>query len=118
MTDVHTKTQRSYNMSRIRSSKTKAELKLINFFRSLGFKYQPKNVYGKPDFANSREKIAIFVDGCFWHKCPKHFIKPKSNVKFWEEKIRKNIKRDREVNKKLREIGWKIIRIWEHELKT
>lgn len=117
MTDVHTKEQRSYNMSRIKSAETKAELKLKNFFRALGFAYQPKNIYGKPDFAHKKEKIAVFVDGCFWHKCPKHFKMPESNRKFWSEKINKNAERDKMVTKKLRKDNWRVIRIWEHEIK-
>ena len=117
MTDVLTKKQRSYNMSMIKSSKTKPELKIKKLLKILGFSYQPK-IYGRPDFANRKEKIAVFIDGCFWHKCPKHFVKPKSNIKFWEEKIRKNIERDREVNRKLRKRGWKVIRIWEHKIKS
>lgn len=116
MADVHTKEQRSYNMSRIRSVETKAELKLKKFFRALGFVYQPKNVYGKPDFVYRKEKIAIFVDGCFWHKCPRHFKIPASNRKFWLEKINKNTERDKKVTKKLKQDGWSIIRIWEHSI--
>jgi DNA mismatch endonuclease (patch repair protein) len=117
MTDVHTKKQRSYNMSRVRASETKAELKLTSFFKALGFVYQPKNIYGKPDFVHRKEKIAIFIDGCFWHKCPKHFKAPASNKKFWKDKINKNVKRDKAVIKKLRKDGWRVIRIWEHDVK-
>lgn len=117
MVDVHTKKQRSYNMSKIKSAETKAELKLKKFFRTIGFTYQPKNVYGKPDFIHRKEKIAVFVDGCFWHRCPKHYEAPKSNKKFWSEKIRKNMERDKKVNKKLRKDGWRVIRVWEHEVK-
>jgi len=117
MTDVHTKKQRSYNMSRVRASETKAELKLKPFFKTLGFIYQPKNIFGKPDFVHKKEKVAIFIDGCFWHKCPKHFKLPASNKKFWKDKINKNVKRDKAVTKKLRKDRWKIIRIWEHGIK-
>jgi len=116
MTDVHTKEQRSYNMSRIRASETKPEIKIRNMMKSLGFKYQSKNIYGKPDFIHKKEKIAVFVDGCFWHKCPKHFKIPKSNRKFWSDKINKNTERDKMVTKNLRKNGWKVIRVWEHEV--
>jgi len=116
MPDKMTVKQRSYTMSRIRSSKTKPELLLKNALKSIGFKYQPKGVYGKPDFANRKEKIAIFVDGCFWHRCPRHYVKPVSNKKYWLSKINGNVKRDRKVNKYLRSHGWRVIRIWEHEL--
>ena len=117
MTDVHTKKQRSYNMSKIRASETKLELRLKKFLKNLGFIYQPKNVYGRPDFAHKKEKVAIFIDGCFWHKCPKHFTAPKSSEKFWKNKINRNAERDREVTKRLKRGGWKVIRVWEHDLK-
>ncbi len=117
MTDVHTKKQRSYNMSRIKASETKAELKLKPFMKLLGFAYQPKKITGKPDFANRRQKIAVFVDGCFWHKCPEHYKEPKSNKKFWKEKINKNVERDKQTTKRLKKDGWKVIRVWEHKIK-
>lgn len=116
MVDVHTRKQRSYNMSKIKASETKAELKLKPFLKSIGFIYQPKNIYGKPDFVHKREKVVIFVDGCFWHKCPRHFKTPASNEKFWKVKINKNAERDKKVNKKLRKDGWRVIRIWEHDI--
>ena len=114
MTDNLTKSQRSYCMSRIRSSKTFPEAVIKKKFH--GFKYQPK-LFGKPDFADSKNKVAIFVDGCFWHKCPKHFKRPKSNKDYWKEKIKRNIIRDKKVNLEYKNKGWKIIRIWEHELR-
>jgi len=117
MTDVHTKEQRSYNMSQIKASKTKPELKLKKIMKVLSFSYQPKNILGKPDFANKKEKIAIFIDGCFWHKCQKCFKSPKTNGKFWKEKIEKNVERDKKVTKKLKKDGWKVIRVWEHNIK-
>lgn len=73
---------------------------------------------GKPDIVFPRKKIVIFIDGCFWHKCPRCFIKPRTNVKFWKEKIESNVKRDKIVNSELRKMGWKVLRIWEHELKN
>lgn len=113
MVDVHTKKQRSYNMSKIKASQTKPELKLKRFLKLLEFTYQPKNIYGNPDFVNKKQKVAIFVDGCFWHKCPKHYIRPKQNVHFWKEKISANVKRDKKVTIELKRKGWKVIRIWE-----
>ena len=117
MAETLTKKQRSYIMSRIRSSKTKPEIKLKPTMEILGFEYQLKGVYGKPDFANKKQRIAVFVDGCFWHKCPKHYKAPKSNTGYWRPKIERNAKRDRAVNKVLMTGGWKVIRIWEHEIK-
>lgn len=73
-------------------------------------------IEGNPDFAFPKDKIAIFIDGCFWHGCKKCIVKPKSNAKFWERKIQQNKKRDRKVNKTLKERSWKVIRIWEHDM--
>jgi DNA mismatch endonuclease, patch repair protein len=72
---------------------------------------------GKPDIVLSRYKIAIFVDGCFWHRCPLHGSFPKTNRLFWEKKITRNVARDTEVNSLLASSGWKVIRVWEHEIK-
>ena len=116
MTDTLTKKQRSYCMSRIRSSRTKPELKIKRLMNHLGFSYQPKGILGKPDFADKKRKIAVFVDGCFWHGCPKHYRKPKSNRRYWLPKIRKNMARDRKVSSALKNAGWKAIRIWGHEI--
>jgi DNA mismatch endonuclease (patch repair protein) len=117
MPDVLTREQRHYNMSRIRNKRTKPELKVKDIFESLGFEYQPRGIYGKPDFVNRNRKIAIFIDGCFWHKCPEHFVKPKTRTEFWMQKIEKNVIRDELVNIKLENEGWKVLRIWEHDIK-
>jgi DNA mismatch endonuclease (patch repair protein) len=69
----------------------------------------------KPDFVFRRERLAIFVDGCFWHGCPQHFRLPATNQKFWSDKIKRNIKRDRQVKRMLIGEGWNVLRIWEHE---
>lgn len=117
MSDVHNRKTRSYNMSRIKGSHTKPELKMKKFMKVLGFVYQPKKFPGKPDFANRKEKIAVFVDGCFWHRCPKHYKAPKQNADFWKKKIERNTGRDKKVNRNLRKRGWKVIRIWECKIK-
>lgn len=118
MSDVLTKAQRSYNMSKIRSSNTSSELKFRKQFKDLGFKYQQNNIYGKPDFFNKQEKIAIFIDGCFWHKCQYHFKVPSTNTDFWMKKINKNVQRDKVVTKRLKKEGYRVIRIWEHQIKA
>lgn len=115
MTDVLTKKQRSYNMSRIKCSNTKSELKVKPLFENKGFIYQSR-VYGRPDFINFKKKIAVFIDGCFWHKCPQCFKIPSSNKKFWENKINKNFLRDKEVSENYKNSGWNVVRIWEHEI--
>jgi DNA mismatch endonuclease (patch repair protein) len=71
----------------------------------------------RPDFVFQKLKAAVFVDGCFWHGCPRHFIQPKGNAKFWRDKISTNRARDRMVNRTLRSMGWKVVRVWEHELR-
>lgn len=116
MADKISKEQRSILMSKVRSSKTKPELKLKKLMGKLGFDYQPKNIFGKPDFANRKNKIAVFVDGCFWHGCKKHHRVPQQNRRYWEDKIKRNIKRDKLVSNHLRKNDWKVVRIWEHEI--
>ncbi len=71
----------------------------------------------RPDITFVSKKIAIFVDGCFWHKCPECYVEPKSNVEFWRKKIKRNVARDEKDSRILKDSGWNVIRIWEHELK-
>ncbi len=116
--DKLTKEQRSYCMSQIRSRDTKAEIMFRKLLWSRGFRnYRVKNnIFGKPDILFSSKKIAVFVDGCFWHKCPVCFVKPKSNNKYWDKKIDNNVKRDKIVGKELMKQGFTILRFWEHEI--
>ncbi len=101
-------------MSKIRSRNTKPELK--HKAKNKGLEYQPK-AFGKPDFIDWKKKTAIFIDGCFWHKCPIHYKQPKSNKKYWMPKLERNSIRDNEVNLAYQNSGWKVVRIWEHELR-
>lgn len=120
MADVFTKAKRSEIMSRVRGSENKAtELKLIVLFREHGFKGWRRNypLFGKPDFAFPAERVAIFVDGEFWHGHPTRAKIPEDNRAFWERKIKRNKARDREVNRTLRQKGWTVVRVWQHELK-
>ena len=107
-------------MSRIRGSGNKAtELKLVVIFRIhgvTGWRRQAA-VFGKPDFVFPKLRVAVFVDGCFWHGCPIHATQPKQNAAFWFTKIERNKARDRLVTRTLRAQGWRVMRIWEHELK-
>ena len=73
-------------------------------------------VYGRPDFTFSKQKLAVFVDGCFWHGCPKHYNTPVSNRAFWRKQFMANKARNRRVNRILRKKGWRVLRIWEHNL--
>ncbi len=117
--DVHTKEQRSYNMSQIKSRNTKPEVQFRKYVWGKGLRgYRiHSKLPGRPDLYFGRAKVAIFIDGCFWHKCPKCFKPPKTNKKFWREKMEKNIERDVKNDVALRVIGIDIIRFWEHEIK-
>jgi DNA mismatch endonuclease, patch repair protein len=118
MVDVLTKRQRSYNMSMIKAGNTGPEIALRRLLSASGLKEYRLHyrLTGKPDIVFPKRKIAIFIDGCFWHKCPRCFTVPETNKQFWEGKINSNIKRDKIVNNELRKNGWVIIRIWEHEV--
>ena len=76
-----------------------------------------EGVMVRPDFVFRERKVAVFVDGCFWHGCPKCYVRPRQNRKFWDAKFATNNERDRKVNKALKAAGWKVLRIWEHELR-
>lgn len=117
MADVFDKETRSRVMSRIRRDKTKPELMLKERLRGTYLRYQPK-MEGKPDFASSKRKLAVFVDGCFWHKCPKCFKEPESNTDYWVPKIEKNVERDKTVTERLKRKGWIVLRFWEHQVKA
>jgi DNA mismatch endonuclease, patch repair protein len=110
---------RSKQMSRVRAKGNKStELRLIAILKASkisGWRRHP-NIFGRPDFVFSKQRIVLFVDGCFWHGCPQHGRLPKSNQEFWQKKITSNRMRDRRVEKRLRKDGWTVIRIWEHEL--
>jgi DNA mismatch endonuclease, patch repair protein len=106
-------------MSRIRGALNKdTELRLIAIFRANGISGWRRRhaLAGKPDFVFPREKLVVFVDGCFWHGCPAHATWPKQNADFWRTKILGNRRRDRAVNRLLKQAGWRVIRIWEHAL--
>jgi DNA mismatch endonuclease, patch repair protein len=87
-------------------------------FRRHGFsgwrRHQP--IFGRPDFIFRKARVAVFVDGCFWHGCPKHSNMPANNRAFWKRKLTANRVRDRLVSKMLRRQGWRVVRIWEHDL--
>jgi len=119
MADFLTKKQRSALMSSIKGSGNKdTELALIKLFRLhqiTGWRRHQK-VFGKPDFLFRRDRLALFVDGCFWHGCPRCYRRPESNRQFWDAKIARNRERDRKVSRELRRLGWRVVRIWEHDL--
>lgn len=119
MADVFTKAKRSEVMSRIRGSGNNGtELALVKLFRKYGVTGWRRNqpLFGKPDFTFRLQRVVVFVDGCFWHGCPKHFNLPVNNRAFWKEKLVANKQRDLLVTKTLRKLGWRVIRVWEHDL--
>ena len=119
MADIFSPAKRSDVMARIRSrGNARTEGALVRKFRELGItgwrRHRP--VFGNPDFVFPKARLAVFVDGCFWHGCPEHFRRPKGNRNFWDAKIARNIARDTEVSKALRKAGWRVLHLWEHEL--
>lgn len=121
MTDVHTPEVRSYNMSMIRGKNTKPEIIVRKFLHSRGFRFRlhKKNLPGKPDIVLPKYKTVIFIHGCFWHghKNCKYFVVPKTRTKWWLNKIEGNKKVDKRNNLLLRKEGWKIITLWECQLR-
>lgn len=118
MTDIFTKRKRSEIMSLIRGKNTVPERIIRKALRAEGYAYRLQYGSHKIDVAFPSKKVAVFVDGCFWHKCPVHFRMPKSNVAFWKRKILGNAKRDKKETRVLRQKGWRVIRVWEHELRS
>ncbi|QNN55558.1 very short patch repair endonuclease [Diaphorobacter ruginosibacter] len=136
MADVFDKIKRSEVMGLIRGRNNKStEIRLAAAFKSArvsGWRRQVQlkpwsvesglaegkkiRVLIRPDFIFRAPKVAVFVDGCFWHGCPRHSKMPKTNAAFWREKLSKNIIRDERANKALEAAGWTVIRIWEHEM--
>lgn len=117
--DNLTKSQRRKNMQNIRSAGTLPETLIMRALRrkKIYFAENVKSLTGKPDIVFRRKKIVVFIDSDFWHVHPKRFIMPQSNKRYWREKIRRNKERDKEVNARLKKEGWKVIRIWEHDVK-
>lgn len=120
MVDHLTKDKRSWNMSRIRSKNTKPEMVVRSLLHRMGYRFRlhRKDLPGKPDIVLPKYKTVIFVHGCFWHcheECKDSGI-PKSNTKFWKEKLYKNIERDRKHQNALVHDGWKILIVWECEI--
>lgn len=121
MPDVFTKSKRSEVMGRIRGKGNRdTEIALIKIMRKHGIHgwRRHQQVFGKPDFIFRDAKLAVFVDGCFWHGCPKCYNRPVNNRDFWDAKKVQNRKRDQKVNRTLKSQGWRVLRVWEHELKS
>lgn len=119
MADVFSKKKRSEIMSAVKSKDTKIELSFRKTLWQKGYRYRKNSAkyFGKPDIVLKKYQTAIFLDSCFWHGCKKHGTIPTTRQKFWTEKINRNKKRDKEVVRHYKKIGWRVIRIWEHDLK-
>lgn len=122
MADVMTPEQRSRCMAAIKGKDTKPEMivRKYLFSRGLRFRVQVRKLPGNPDIVLPKYKVVIFVNGCFWHghEGCKYFRLPKSNVEFWEKKIERNVARDVRNEAELKALGWRVVRVWECEIKT
>ena len=116
---IPTTPQRSRIMSAIRSRGNKSTevrlIKIMKWHKIIGWR-RDWPLPGKPDFVFPKNRLAVFVDGCFWHGCPRCYTEPKQNTEFWREKIRRNTLRDRRIRSLLRTKGWHVLRLWEHSL--
>lgn len=106
-------------MRNIRSAGTEPERKVMEALkkRKIYFAKYTTKIPGKPDIVFRRKKVVVFVDSDFWHRHPERFIMPKTNTRYWEKKIARNQERDRQVNCELQTKGWKVIRLWEYDIK-
>jgi DNA mismatch endonuclease, patch repair protein len=109
-------------MRAIRRTDTKPEVALRRALHRQGYRFRKDHRLDlaggarvRPDIAFTARRVAVFVDGCFWHACPEHGGKPAANVWYWEPKLRRNVERDRAADNALRAAGWNVVRIWEHE---
>ncbi|WP_262347449.1 very short patch repair endonuclease [Nocardioides dongxiaopingii] len=110
----------SDKMSRLARSRTAPEILLRRELHRRGLRFRtqvkvPGNRRRTIDIALTRAKVAVFVDGCFWHACPDHFTQPRANADWWRWKMDGNVARDRDTDELLRAAGWQVVRVWEHE---
>lgn len=118
--DNVSKETRSRTMRAVRGRDTSPELALRRALWAAGergYRLHPADLPGRPDFIWRRLRLAVFVDGCYWHGCPTHCRRPSSNVAYWHAKIARNVERDHRADAALAETGWRVLRLWEHELK-
>lgn len=106
---------RSQQMSRIRGTHTSPERILRSGLWRAGFRYRlhARTPAGRPDIVFPGRRVAVFIDGCFWHGCPRHYVSPRTNRGFWEAKLRTNVDRDRRQTLRLEDLGWRVFRFWE-----
>ena len=119
MTDDRSREQRSETMRRVRSRDTSCEVALRSALHRRGLRYSlRKKLPGKPDVVFPSAKVVVFVDGCFWHGCPDHCRRPTGNRAYWTAKIDRNMARDARIGRNLTSEGWRVIRLWEHEVRA
>lgn len=118
--DSVSKQKRSEIMSRIKSRDSKIETLFRKELWKLGFRYRKNSgkYFGKPDIVLKQHKAVIFIDSCFWHGCKKHCRIPTARKNYWTKKLARNVARDKEVTRHYKKQGWKIFRVWEHELSS
>lgn len=118
MADIMSKEQRSKTMSKIRAKSKLEDLFASALWRkNIRFRRNVKSLKGTPDIAIKKYKIVIFVDSCFWHVCPQHFKRPKSNQEFWDKKFGRNVERDKEIDEFYKQENWHVKHVWEHEIR-
>lgn len=121
MADWLSREQRSRNMASIRSAGNRTtEQRLAGLFRAEHITGWRRHLHlpGRPDFIFTSKRLAVFVDGCFWHACPQCYKLPEDNRRYWQSKVLRNRERDRRINRELRSKGWHVLRVWEHTLET
>ncbi|RKI15392.1 very short patch repair endonuclease [Corallococcus sp. AB030] len=111
---------RSEQMARIRGTNTSPELTLRRALWARGLRYRlhERTPAGRPDVVFSASRVAVFIDGCFWHGCPLHYARPRSREEFWSAKLVENVERDARQAVLLEAAGWQVVRLWEHEIIT
>lgn len=121
VTDTFSPAERSEIMRRVQGRDTTIEMQLRRALWAMGlrgYRVDVRRLPGRPDIAYGRARVAVFVDGCFWHGCAKHCRMPSSNREYWERKIGRNMERDKASSLALRKSGWLVIRLWEHQLRA
>ncbi|MFC9752903.1 very short patch repair endonuclease [Streptomyces sp. NPDC056921] len=111
---------RRRNMQAIRSRDTKPEQLIRRLVHAQGLRYRVaakplSNLRRTADMVFRPAKVAVFIDGCYWHGCPEHYVPPKTNPGYWSDKVARNMARDRDTNQQLADAGWTVLRFWEHE---